>query len=45
MAASPEHMVMFHIGYTLRESDFKDVSALCEKFGIPYPKEYLHLKK
>lgn len=42
---SPEHLVKFHTGYKLRESDFKDVSALCEKLGIDYPKEYTHLKE
>ena len=40
-----EHMVKFHTGYKLKESDYKDVSALCERFGIKYPKEYAHLKK
>ena len=38
---SPEWMVKFHTGYTLRESDFKDVSALCKKFSIDLPKEYI----
>jgi lincosamide nucleotidyltransferase A/C/D/E len=42
---SPEWMVKFHTGYKLRDSDFRDVSALCEKFGIDYPEEYAHLKK
>lgn len=37
---SPEHMVKFHTGYKLRENDFKDVSALCKKFGLDYPEEY-----
>lgn len=41
---SPEHMVKFHTGYQLRDSDYKDVSALCKKFGIDYPEEYIHLK-
>jgi len=28
-------------GYKIDEDDKKDVSALCEKFGIKLPKEYL----
>lgn len=39
---SPEWIVKFHTGYTLRESDFKDVSALCKKFSIDLPREYIH---
>ncbi|MFZ3073960.1 MAG: aminoglycoside nucleotidyltransferase [Minisyncoccales bacterium] len=35
-----DHMVQFHSGYQLRDSDFKDVKALCEKFGIELPEEY-----
>lgn len=38
---SPEWMIKFHSGYTLTEKDYKDVSALCEKYGIPLPDEYL----
>ncbi len=41
----PEHLVRFHTGYKLKDKDFKDVVALCERFGIDYPAEYLHLKK
>jgi len=37
---SPEHLIQFHTGYELRDIDFKDVSALCERFGIDYPEEY-----
>ncbi len=40
----PDHIVRFHSGYKLRDSDFKDVKALCDKFGIDYPEEYVHLK-
>lgn len=40
----PDHMVRFHTGYKLRDSDFKDVKILCDKFGLDYPEEYLHLK-
>lgn len=42
---SPEYMVKFHTGYAIRESDIKDVTALCERFGIEYPEEYARLKK
>jgi lincosamide nucleotidyltransferase A/C/D/E len=34
---SPEWMVKFHSGYDLRDKDFRDVSALCKKFGIELP--------
>lgn len=37
---SPEYLVQFHTGYKLQEKDFRDVSALCQKFGIDYPEEY-----
>lgn len=37
---SPEWMVKFHTGYKLTKSDFRDVSALCERFGIELPAEY-----
>jgi lincosamide nucleotidyltransferase A/C/D/E len=42
---SPEHMVKFHTGYKLRNTDYLDVSALCDHFGIEYPPEYEHLRK
>ena len=37
---SPEWTIKFHSGYELKEKDYKDVSALCEKFGIPLPGEF-----
>jgi len=37
---SPEWTIKFHSGYELKEKDYKDVSALCEKFGIELPVEY-----
>jgi len=37
---SPEWTIKFHSGYELKEKDFKDVAALCEKFGIPLSEEY-----
>jgi lincosamide nucleotidyltransferase A/C/D/E len=42
---SAESMVKFHTGYELKESDYKDVSALCEKFGIDLPPEYESFEK
>jgi lincosamide nucleotidyltransferase A/C/D/E len=42
---SAAYMVRFHTGYALKESDYKDVSALCEKFGIDLPQEYESFKK
>jgi lincosamide nucleotidyltransferase A/C/D/E len=41
---SPEWPIKFHTGYKLKDSDFHDVAALCERFGIEYPEEYAHLK-
>lgn len=41
---SPEWMVKFHSGYELKEKDFRDVSALCKKFGIDLPPEYTRFK-
>ena len=35
-----EWMVKFHTGYELDENDFRDVSALCKRFGIALPAEY-----
>ena len=37
---SPDWTIKFHSGYELKEKDYKDVSALCEKFGIELPAEY-----
>jgi len=42
---SPEYMIKFHTGYKLHEKDFKDVSALCARFGIDLPEEYASWKK
>ena len=42
---SPEYMVKFHTGYKLRNSDFQDVLALCERFNIDCPKEYTQIEK
>jgi hypothetical protein len=37
---SAEWMVKFHSGYDLKDKDFRDVSALCKKFGIDLPPAY-----
>jgi lincosamide nucleotidyltransferase A/C/D/E len=37
---SAEWTIKFHSGYELKQKDYKDVSALCEKFGIELPAEY-----
>jgi lincosamide nucleotidyltransferase A/C/D/E len=42
---SPEWTVKFHSGYTLREKDFRDVSALCKKFCIELPEAFAQFKK
>lgn len=38
---SAEYLVKFHTGYELDENDYRDVSALCERFGIDYPHDLL----
>jgi lincosamide nucleotidyltransferase A/C/D/E len=38
---SPVWLVQFHTGYEPDSTDWADVSALCEHFGIPVPSEYL----
>jgi lincosamide nucleotidyltransferase A/C/D/E len=37
--------VKFHSGYELREKDFRDVSALCKRFGIELPEAFAQFKK
>jgi lincosamide nucleotidyltransferase A/C/D/E len=34
---APEWMTRFHGGYVLKEKDIRDVTALCDKFGIDNP--------
>jgi hypothetical protein len=34
-------MVKFHTGYEPDENDYRDVRALCQRFGIEMPSEYL----
>ncbi len=42
---SPEWAVKFHSGYELEEKDFRDVLALCQKFGIDLPATYDRFRK
>ena len=42
---TPEWLVHFHTGYELDETDWSDVSALCERFGIPIPDEYARFQR
>jgi lincosamide nucleotidyltransferase A/C/D/E len=42
---SPEWMVKFHSGYELKDKDFRDVSALCERFDIELPESFAKFKK
>ena len=37
-------MVRFHSGYELDRDDYQDVAALCEKFNIQLPEEYLRFQ-
>lgn len=37
---SPKILVEYHTGYELRNKDYHDVEALCEKFSIKLPEEY-----
>lgn len=36
----PRWMVEFHTGYPLDLDDYRDVSALCRRFGLELPPEY-----
>jgi lincosamide nucleotidyltransferase A/C/D/E len=42
---SPEWMVKFHAGYELKDKDYRDVSALCKRFGIDLPLAFAQFKK
>ncbi len=42
---SADYMVQSRTGYQWQEKDFKDVQALCEKFGITYPQDYIDFIK
>jgi lincosamide nucleotidyltransferase A/C/D/E len=41
---APEWLVKFHTGYDVDATDWADVSALCARFGIPVPPEYLRFR-
>ena len=36
----PDVMVEFHTGYVIDDDDYRDVKALCERFGISLPENY-----
>ncbi len=38
---TPEWLVRFHTGYEVDATDWADVSALCRRFSIPVPDDYL----
>ncbi|MGE5829425.1 MAG: nucleotidyltransferase domain-containing protein [Micromonosporaceae bacterium] len=38
---TPQWLVAFHTGYAVDATDWADVSALCDRFGIPIPDDYL----
>lgn len=42
---TPEWLVASHTGYELDETDWHDVSALCQRFGIPIPEQYRQLRQ
>lgn len=37
---SPEWLVQFHTGYPLDKDDYRDVKALCQRFGLSLPAAY-----
>jgi lincosamide nucleotidyltransferase A/C/D/E len=37
---SPEWLVKFHSGYPLDQKDYRDVKALCQRYGINMSQEY-----
>jgi len=42
---SAEWLVKFHTGYEVDENDFRDVQALCKRFGLPLPDDYLRFTR
>jgi lincosamide nucleotidyltransferase A/C/D/E len=40
-----EWMVKFHSGYELDANDYRDISALCERFGLSLPAEYERFRR
>jgi lincosamide nucleotidyltransferase A/C/D/E len=41
---TPEWLVRFHTGYQADRTDWAEVFALCDRFGIPVPREYLRFR-
>jgi lincosamide nucleotidyltransferase A/C/D/E len=41
---TPEWLVGFHTGYQADATHWADVFALCERFDIPVPREYLRFR-
>ena len=41
---TPEYVVKFHRGYALTRTDYEDVLAICERFNLMIPDEYLSKK-
>jgi lincosamide nucleotidyltransferase A/C/D/E len=41
---APEWLVLFHTGYPVDETDWADVSALCERFGVTVPSDYARFR-
>lgn len=37
---TPEYQLESHTGYKLKQKDYQDCLALCEKFGLKLPKDY-----
>lgn len=42
---APEWLVKFHTGYRVNEDDYRNVRALCQRFGIRIPSEYDKFEK
>jgi len=42
---TPDWLVKFHTGYQKDENDFRDVKALCQRFGIEMPADYAIFEK
>jgi lincosamide nucleotidyltransferase A/C/D/E len=42
---TPEWLVQFHTGYTFDRNDYRDVSSLCQRFGMQLPDEYMTIEK
>ena len=41
----PDVMVAFHTGYEVDGDDYHDVKALCERFHIPLPKDFIKFEE